>query len=257
MLGLRSPAASTTAMYESIDGTARSHGVNNVPFWRRKSTRLTLGVLLSSAALVLSFTTSGNVQDVAGSLASAASSQIASFTGNGSNSTSTNSARPGSSSGYEDAFDGHTTPYSPSADLMPPALSQLPSAFRRVTLINIWSSDNRPSYMNNFFRSAALNADVMDLLVVHISSDRSKCLDGNNEFSKTDGIERDGPAWNWKNGGNIRIVCMSREKALQMKRDYLCSDAGWKCNVHQRNKVVSQISGYSRCLRILKVSPAA
>lgn len=121
----------------------------------------------------------------------------------------------------------------PREGALPPALSTLPESLRRITLISIWQGDARPSYLNNFFRSAALNADVADLLVVHISDDRSKCLDGAAENYGE-------PAtFAWQNGGNIRIECLSREALLALEADYLCSEVGWSCTKAQQEQVVS------------------
>lgn len=118
-----------------------------------------------------------------------------------------------------------------SASDMPPSLSSLPPTLRRMTLISYWSSDNRPQYLNNFFRSAALNADVADLLFFHITSDKSQCMDGRHSDMVDDGIDRNGPAWDWENGGNIKVVCMSREAAIAEKAAWLCSkERGWDCD---------------------------
>lgn len=125
--------------------------------------------------------------------------------------------------------------YEPSVNKLPPRLNDLPSSLQRVTLISIWSSDNRAFYLNNFFRSAALNSDVADLLVIHVTNDPAQCLDGT---GKKDSIYRD-KAWDWENGGNIRVVCMSKEALMAHEADYLCSEAGWNCSEEQHKAVVS------------------
>jgi hypothetical protein len=134
---------------------------------------------------------------------------------------------------------GSTSPYyTPSPAHRPPALSSLPASLKRFTLVSIWegSTDKQPDYLNGFFRSAALNAEVADLLVIHVTNDASKCL----SEVRDDGINRDSAAWDWQNGGNIRVVCQSRETHLAEEADFLCSkDQGWNCDDDTYKRVVS------------------
>lgn len=134
---------------------------------------------------------------------------------------------------------GSNSPYyTPSPSHRPPALSSLPASLKRITLVSIWagSNDKQPDYLNNFFRSAALNAEVADLLVIHVTNDASKCL----SEVRDDGINRDSAAWDWEHGGNIRIVCQSRETHLAEEADFLCSEQGWKCDDGTYKQVVSR-----------------
>jgi hypothetical protein len=127
---------------------------------------------------------------------------------------------------------------SPSA--LPPALSSLPPSLKRITLISIWAGNNdqQPDYLNNFFRSAALNKEVADLLVIHIINDASKCL----SEVRDDGIVREAADWNWETaGGNIRIVCRSRETHLAEEAEFLCSQDGWNCDEAAYKDVVCLI----------------
>lgn len=220
---LRLPSYSPLATSESVfssrrSSAASSHGDSSLPSssssTRRKAIRAGL-VALAAAAIVVGFFGTDSVQDLASGsqpILSYVASKSAGFLGYG----------YGSQSGQ--------APYFPaSAEDLPPSLSSLPDTLRRVTLISYWSSDNRPQYFNNFFRSAALNADVADLVFFHITSDKSQCLDGQHPDAKNDGIYRDG-AWDWQNGGNIRVVCMSREAAIEEKTNWLCSKDGWDCD---------------------------
>lgn len=129
--------------------------------------------------------------------------------------------------------------YAPSPSQRPPALSSLPDSLKRITLVSIWSgsNDKQPDYLNNFFRSAALNAKVADLVVIHVTNDASKCL----SELRDDGISRNSSAWDWENGGNIRIVCQSRETHLAEEADFLCSKEGWGCDEETRKQVVSSL----------------
>lgn len=133
---------------------------------------------------------------------------------------------------------GSTAPYyAPSPSQHPPALSSLPDNLKRITLVSIWAGSNnkQPDYLNNFFKSAALNAKVADLLVIHVTNDASKCL----SEAREDGIIRDSAAWNWQDGGNIRVVCQSRETHLAEEADFLCSKEGWNCDGETYKQVVS------------------
>ena len=205
--------------YEPLDPAAWQQSSSPVSVLRRRSTRFLL-VLLGTAVIVLGLASSESLQLVASRDGLLEYAKI-----------------QGSSLLSHSRIDGGY--YTPSAINLPPALSSLPDQLRRITLISIWASNERPSYLNNFFRSAALNSDVADLLVIHITNDHSKCLDGKNDFSKTDGISRDA-AWEWENGGNIRVVCLSREAYLASEADYLCSHDGWSCNETDHKAVVSK-----------------
>lgn len=187
---------------------------------RRTSTRVLLCCLAALAVLAGLFATDG----IAG--VSSTASYVASKAKDGSGYL-LGSFTSATSSAY----------YTPSPSQHLPALSSLPASLKRITLVSIWegSHDIQPDYLNNFFRSAALNAEVADLLVIHVTSDVSKCL----SEVRADGINRDSAAWNWENGGNIRIVCQSRETHLAEEADFLCSEKGWKCDEDTYKKVVS------------------
>jgi hypothetical protein len=211
-----SPLLSTASGFDGPATTSTKPGHQAL---RRTSIRAALLVLATLAIIFGFFGTSG-VQDLANG-----SQPILSYvTGKGAGFFSSANSIP---------------LYKASAEALPPSLSSLPDSLKRITLIAVWSSDDRPQYFNNFFRSAALNADVADLVFIHISSDKSKCLDGRHPEGRDDGIHRDA-AWEWEQGGNIRIVCISREADLVEKANWLCSEGGWNCDaetyrrVHQR-----------------------
>lgn len=197
-------------------------------YLRRTSTRILLG-LLAAAAILVGLASTESVTTSSGPLLSYVASKakdgsgyiIQTFTG---------------SSSYH-----YASPYyTPDPSRLPPALSTLPDSLKRLTLISIWSGsdDKQPEYLNNFFKSAALNSKVADLLVIHITSDMSKCL----SVDREDGIIRDAAAsWNWENGGNIRIVCQSRETHLAEEADFLCSKEGWDCDEKSHKQVVSSL----------------
>lgn len=134
-----------------------------------------------------------------------------------------------------------TLVYPPSAEELPPALSSLPDSLRRMTLISFWSSDNRPQYMNNFFQSAAANADVADLLFFHLTDSAAQCLDGRNGDFEDDGIKRD-LAWDWENGGNIRVVCLTKQEIRVHEANWLCGKEGWACNEETYARVLQRLN---------------
>lgn len=211
-------------LYHAIDPATSPSTlhIGRMPVFQRRSTRFLL-MLLGAAAILLGLLSSDSVQQIASrqgllEYASKATGNLFSV---------------GSS--------GHAPYFEPSASALPPALSNLPSSLKRITLIALWSGSSRPEYLNNFFTSAALNADVADLVVIHITDDQSECLDGKGGSTKDDGIRRDA-AWDWEKGGNIRVVCLSREAMLQLKTDWLCSKDGWDCDKATKTKVVSDES---------------
>lgn len=186
---------------------------------RRTSTRILLCCLAGLAIVAGMFATDG--------LAGASLSYVAT------------KAKDGSGYILGTFTGGSAAPYySPSPSQHPPTLSSLPSSLKRITLVSIWagSNDKQPDYLNNFFRSAALNAAVADLLVIHITNDASKCL----SEKRDDGISRDSAAWDWEHGGNIRVVCQSRETHLAEEADFLCSKDGWNCDGDTYKQVVSE-----------------
>lgn len=193
---------------------------------RRTSTRILLCSLAGIAIVAGLFATDG----LAGVSSTAAASPWLSYVAS--------KAKDGSGYILGTFTAGSTAPYyTPSPSQHPPALSSLPDNLKRITLVSIWagSNDKQPDYLNNFFRSAALNAKVADLLVIHVTNDASKCLSEVRE----DGIIRDSAAWNWQDGGNIRVVCQSRETHLAEEADFLCSEEGWNCDEETYKQVVS------------------
>ena len=220
MVALLSPNPSDGGTYDDPEGWTEGSG--SLPMLRRRSTRIWL-TLLGAAVILVGLASSGSLQRFA------PKEGLLEYQG----------------SRLLDHGTGKESYYAPSASALPPALSTLPAAFRRITLISVWASNARPSYLNNFFRSAALNAASADLLVIHITDDYSKCLDGRNEFGKKDGIIRDA-AWDWEKGGNIRVVCLSREAYLAHEANYLCSEAGWNCDDKDHKAVVRSNTNYRR-----------
>ena len=217
-----SPLETSSSTFCSPDSSAVSFGAGQhagaTSTLRRSAIRIAL-LLLAGVAIASGFFWSSGVQDLA-----SGSQPLLSYVAS-------------KSAGF---FGSSSVPvYQASAELLPPSLSSLPDKLRRMTLISVWSSENRPQYFNNYFRSAALNADVADLVFIHITSDNSQCLDGRHPAGAADGIKRD-EAWDWENGGNIRVVCISREADLVEKANWLCGKSGWDCDeqtyakVHQR-----------------------